>query len=194
MKGAEATVTLGEFCGKKAVKKDRVQKAYRQPALDISLRTSRTKSEARLLASAKTAGVSCPVVYSVERFCITMSFLDGELLSYLQNKEKMNAGHVKTAASILARLHDANIIHGDFSPANLIAGKRGVFVIDFGLGYVSQDDEDKAVDVLTMKCALPQKLAAAFVAAYSAHSKENARIAKLAKEVESRARYAERTG
>ena len=57
---------------------------------------------------------------------------------------------------MLAALHKADIIHGDYTPANLIleSGGRRMFVIDFGLGFISNDIEDKAVDVFTMMRAI----------------------------------------
>jgi TP53 regulating kinase-like protein len=55
--GAEAKLYLTEWRGRKAVVKHRVPKGYRHKDIDTRLRQGRTKSEGRLLALARTAGV-----------------------------------------------------------------------------------------------------------------------------------------
>ena len=118
---------------------------------------------------------------------------------------------VVEAARILARLHEKNIVHGDFTPANLMIvrrkGRRMLAVIDFGLGFLSQRIEDKAMDVLTMKKALdsgwPKRirqndekgylsLGELFVKEYAKQSDQGREIEDRVKLIESRVRYAER--
>ncbi len=104
----------------------------------------------------------------------------------------MRAGEAREAGALLARLHEADIIHGDYTPANLIESKdrKSIFVIDFGLGFVSNDIEDKAVDVFTMLRSLqgPQGKAA-FLEGYGMY-RRSGEVAGRVKEVESRVRYA----
>ncbi|MBU0586871.1 Kae1-associated serine/threonine protein kinase, partial [Candidatus Micrarchaeota archaeon] len=154
-------------------------KTYRIPELDIRLRKERTKQEARLLHRAKIAGVSCPTVLFVDEFSIGMSRIKGK-------RPKMNAKEMKEAGKILAKLHNANIIHGDFTPANLLLHK-GISVIDFGLGFFSSDIEDKAVDVLTIVKAIKNQKE--FLQAYSAKAENAEKIIKRLEEVKKRARY-----
>lgn len=170
LKGAEAFVSRTCFAGIPAVKKERLAKKYRPAALDARIRATRTKIEARLLHKAKLAGVSCPFVLEVLPFSITMTWERGKMLhDIVAKKQAIAAKTWKDAGRLLARLHNANIVHGDYTPANLMLGKNGeLAVIDFGLGTISHDAEDYAVDVLTMKKALQGAGAAkAFLSGYA---------------------------
>lgn len=160
--------------------KERIPKTYRIREIDIKLRKERTRQEARLLHKAKIAGVECPTVLFVEKFSIGMTKIKGK-------RPKMNAKECELAGEILARLHNAGIIHGDFTPANLLENKDGLFVIDFGLGFPSSDIEDKAVDVLTMLKSIKGKYE--FLKGYEKISKEYGKITKRVEEVKRRARY-----
>lgn len=196
LEGAEAILTPCVFGPFAALDKQRAAKPYRPPALDIKIRSSRTRVEARLLAKAKEAGVPCPLVLAVGPFDIVMSRVGGKTLNKLEHKKILPA--VFTLAGLyLARLHNANIVHGDYTPANLMLDEErktpSLCVIDFGLGFVTKDEEDFAVDVLTMKKALKEKEAQeAFLSGYKREGEE--RVLKLMAEVEQRARYQDRGG
>jgi Kae1-associated kinase Bud32 len=191
LKGAEAVVRAEKLIGIKVVRKSRVPKSYRVGALDRKLRTERTRVEAKLLNRTKTAGVECPTVLSVEEFDLVMSFIDG-------TRPQMDKKRSRMAGEILAKLHGSDIIHGDFTPANLIESKKGgkkgtvgsFYVIDFGLGFVSNDIEDKAVDVFTMLRSLDSSHKKdAFVRGYRKYPKAE-KVLERVKEVEKRVRYA----
>ncbi len=184
MRGAEAILSERSLLGRRCVQKRRIAKGYRLKELDSRLRLERTRSEARLLHRAKLAGVSCPVVLEVEDFTITMGFIEGM-------RPEMHAEDCREAGRILAALHESGIIHGDFTPANLIMERSGkISVIDFGLGFMSNDIEDMAVDVFTMIRALGDAGAKdAFIDGYSSYAKAGAVLARV-KQVEKRVRYA----
>lgn len=180
MRGAEAKVTKVKILGKNAVLKSRIPKKYRVQELDKKLRIERTRSEARLLNRAKLAGVNCPTVLEVGEFEIVMSLIVGD-------RPKMDKREAREAGNLLAKLHAADIIHGDYTPANLIVNKKEIFVIDFGLGFVSSDVEDKAVDVFTMLRSIKEK--EEFLFGYSNYSKAKDVLIRV-KNVEKRVRYA----
>ena len=46
--------------------KQRVVKGYRHPSLDKSIQASRIKNEVRLMLEARKAGISVPIIYSVD--------------------------------------------------------------------------------------------------------------------------------
>ena len=182
-KGAEAVVRESRMIGAIILVKDRIAKGYRIPALDLKLRKERTKQEARLLHRAKLAGVPCPTMFFVDEFSIGLSKIAGA-------RPKMDAQECASAGEMLSKLHNSGIIHGDFTPANLISAKEGLFVIDFGLGFLSSDIEDKAVDVLTMLKSLENKAqAASFFSGYKKEAKEYEKIVERIEEVKKRARY-----
>jgi Kae1-associated kinase Bud32 len=180
MRGAEAVLHKSTLLGNPVVVKDRIVKKYRVKGLDEKLRRERTRSEARILHKAKLSGVLSPTVLEVDDFSITMSFISGE-------RPKMTKKQAEESGQILARLHDADIIHGDYTPANLLLEGKKMFVIDFGLGFISNDIEDKAVDVFTMLRAISEK--DAFLKGYRSY-KKSAKVLKRVKDVEKRVRYA----
>ena len=190
MKGAEAVLAKISWLGMPSVEKFRVEKKYRAQELDGKIRSERTKREARLLSRAKEAGVLCPVVYQVGEFFIRMKFLEGKMLHHELQKRSITAKEIGEAAKILVALHSVDVIHGDYTPANLMITKDGMAVIDFGLGSISNDVEDKATDIVMMKKALGGK-GALFVAAYGKKGGILS-VVKMVSQIESRARYMER--
>jgi N6-L-threonylcarbamoyladenine synthase/protein kinase Bud32 len=182
-KGAEAVIIKTKIFGMPAIRKFRVEKKYREKELDFQLRYSRTRREARLLQKAKQAKIICPVVYFVDDFSIYMKFLKGKML----NQKKINKKEISEAAKILAKLHSLNIIHGDFTLANLMATKSGLAVIDFGLGFISNDLEDKATDVLVMYKSAG-KFGDFFLKQYEKYGEKA--VLKTVKNIQLRIRYA----
>ena len=188
MRGAEAVLRRSSLAGMRCVIKSRVAKGYRVGALDKRLRAERTRGEARLLHRAKEAGVPCPTVLEAWEYDLTLSLIEGK-------RPRMGKRECAEAGRLLAKLHSADIIHGDYTPANLMEAEGGVIhVIDFGLGYVSNDVEDKAVDVFTMQMALKNEdggegALEAFLGGYGGYSKADA-VLRRVKAVEKRVRYA----
>ncbi|NYZ76785.1 Kae1-associated serine/threonine protein kinase [Candidatus Micrarchaeota archaeon] len=182
MRGAEAVVTRGVFLKRQCVVKNRIAKKYRIKEIDSALRTSRTKVEARLLHRAKMAGVKCPIVLKVDDFSITMTYINGK-------RPKMNAGESEEAGKMLGLLHNAGIIHGDYTPANILKSGNALFVIDFGLGYFSHHIEDMAVDVYTMLRALDGKVQKQFLSGYESYKNHGAVFARV-EQISKRVRYA----
>ncbi|OIO20731.1 Kae1-associated kinase Bud32 [Candidatus Micrarchaeota archaeon CG1_02_47_40] len=187
LRGAEAVLKGKKVDGEKALCKIRGKKGYRNALLDAKLRKGRTKREAKLMQKASEAGVPCPAVFGVREFEIDFSFIEGRLASEM----RLDGNALKESARLLSLLHSINIIHGDYTPANLIIGKGGrVSVIDFGLGFFSHKLEDKAVDVFTMKQALEGGMGKKFVEEYEKFGEKG--VVERMREVESRARYRER--
>ncbi len=152
-RGAEAILTKEKDC----LIKDRIKKRYRIPELDIKLRKSRTKKEAKLLLRAASL-IPVPEIISTDnKEKITMQFIEGkklsETLDNLKNKEKI----CEKIGNNIAKLHDSNIIHGDLTTSNMILSENKVYFIDFGLGFTSKRIEDKAVDLHLLKQALEAK-------------------------------------
>ncbi|MBI5226954.1 Kae1-associated serine/threonine protein kinase [Candidatus Micrarchaeota archaeon] len=183
MRGAEAIIKKTKILGKSAIIKSRIQKTYRIGEIDRKLRMERTRVEARLLHRAKLAGVNCPVVFEVFGCAITMSEIDG-------SRPKMSKNECFEAGTILAKLHAVDIIHGDYTPANLLEQKDNLIVIDFGLGFVSKDVEDKAVDFYTMIRSIQgEQSKSAFADGYKKY-KNCHTIFERVKKIEKRVRYA----
>ena len=153
--GAEAKI----FLSNEIINKDRIPKGYRHPQLDKQIRTRRTRSESKILIKAKEAGVNIPKVYETNKFDIKIEFIEGDRLSETLNDypEKKQFETMKQLGKQTAILHENNLIHGDLTTSNTILKGDKVFVIDFGLGFVSTKQEDKAVDLHLIKQALEAK-------------------------------------
>ncbi len=147
-RGAEAVIYRE---GGKLVK-ERVKKSYRLPALDEEIRRLRTKSEARLLLRAKRSGVLTPDAEAVGKYSISMEEIKGERLKDCLNA--MSPAKQKEVANkmgdMVAKLHSTGIVHGDLTTSNMILKDNGLYLIDFGLGKVSEKVEDKATDLFLL--------------------------------------------
>ncbi len=153
-KGAEAELFKSEFLGKKVLIKKRVSKKYRRKELDEKIRIERNKREAVLLHKAKIIGVRTPIVYRIdsEKKELVMEFIEGNRLKDELNEKNLN--YCFEFGKIVAKLHNANIIHGDLTTSNMLvqnSGSSQLVLIDFGLAFESNKLEDKAVDLLNLK-------------------------------------------
>ncbi|SRR3972149_3476158 len=191
--GAEAIIYLD----KDKVIKDRIKKSYRISELDDKIRKQRTKSETKLLEKASNIINSVTPLKTNEKFSIEMPFIEGKKLSeHLDNFEFGEQKKIcRKIGESVAKLHNNNIIHGDLTTSNMILKKDKIFFIDFGLGFISQKIEDKAVDIHLFKEALEAKhfghwqdLFKEFLNGYSAYP-EHKKILEQVKKVESRGRY-----
>ncbi len=158
-KGAEASLFLGDWHGRKVVIKVRVPKRYRPAALDEQIRSYRTVHEPQLMHEAKAAGVATPLIYmvNVPEASIVMEYVEGQQMKQLLNVAGKYERHelcVRIGTSI-AQLHRYGLIHGDLTTSNMILNPEGkVFFVDFGLGEKNSELEAQGVDLHLMKRAL----------------------------------------
>lgn len=189
--GAEAIITKS----KNIITKNRVEKSYRFPDLDKKIRKLRTRSESKILEKAQKI-INTPKIISSDELKakIEMEYIEGEKLA--DNLEKTNYKKVgEQIGKQLAKLHDADIIHGDLTTSNLILKENKVYFIDFGLGFHSSRIEDKAVDLHLIKQALEAKhpkiheeTFVSILKGYKSSKKSKSTLAQLEK-VERRGRY-----
>lgn len=157
-KGAEASIFLEDWQGQKVIMKHRLPKKYRLPQIDERIRSYRTIHESQLLHCAKEAGVSTPMIYSVDLADsnIIMEFIEGiqvkQVLNGYSPKERQHLSNY--IGELIGSLHLHNIIHGDLTTSNMIINQNGnVVIVDFGLGEISVELELKGVDLHLMKRA-----------------------------------------
>ncbi len=156
-RGAEAVLYLEDYQGKEALVKERIQKGYRIANLDKTIRSRRTRGEAKLLENAKGSGVKAPEILETSDFKIIMEYVRGsKLKDVLNNLPQAKRQEIcRKIGEIAARLHSVNIIHGDLTTSNLILTESGdLYIIDFGLGKFSNKVEDQAVDLFLLYEAL----------------------------------------
>jgi N6-L-threonylcarbamoyladenine synthase/protein kinase Bud32 len=188
VQGAEATVS---FEGDRVVK-HRSPREYRHPQLDERLRGERTRQEARLLSEARRQGVPTPVIRDVDDVETRLTL---QRVGESDLRESLTAARVETVATHLARLHEAGFVHGDPTTRNVRVGPDSdrLFLIDFGLGYYTQDPEDHAMDLHVLFQSLDgtdddaQRLTQAAEDAYSAVGDEA--VLDCLRDIEGRGRY-----
>ena len=192
--GAESVVYAGGIAGISCIVKRRIQKRYRIDALDMRLRISRTKSEARIISAAFKAGVNTPRVLLIDGFDLYIERLDGATMNKmvgLRGTEKFRI--MCEAGRNLGLLHNADITHGDYTPANIMVDSGAVYVIDFGLAEQTTSIEEKAIDLLLMKRSVEKLHYKAFERAYARASNDGAGTIGRLREIELRGRYQTRT-
>ena len=87
----------------------------------------------------------------------------------------------------IAQLHQRNIIHSDLTTSNMIFDKE-IKLIDFGLSFVSDKIEDKAVDLHLLDRTLESKhfqvYPACFDSVIQGYSKDNPQAEVVLKRLE----------
>jgi tRNA A-37 threonylcarbamoyl transferase component Bud32 len=120
--GAEAKILLNKR--ENFIIKDRISKSYRIKEIDNKIRKQRTKSEAKLLEKAsKIVNSPKPLFIPTRGFCqIKMPCIDGRKLSeHLNNFDLTKQKQImKLIGESVAKLHKADIIHGDLTTSNMI--------------------------------------------------------------------------
>ncbi|MAG47008.1 Kae1-associated kinase Bud32 [archaeon] len=154
--GAESKIFLDE----NFIIKERISKSYRVKSIDDKLRKYRTRSESKILEKCKDL-VNVPNVIDVNDrdMIIKMDFIDGKLLRDFINdlKEEELKKIFTQIGKEISLLHENNIIHQDLTTSNLILLNDKVYFIDFGLSFVSDRIEDRAVDLHLLRQALDAK-------------------------------------
>lgn len=150
--GAEANLYKGRFLGYDVVIKHRVSKPYRDVKLDLVIRRDRTLTEAKIMLLAMSLGVRVPTVLYVdlENSIIVMEYVEGVLLrDYIGLvDEDVRRAYLELLGVYVGKLHKNDITHGDLTTSNVIVSSNGsLYIIDFGLSKISNDVEDKAVDI-----------------------------------------------
>lgn len=198
-RGAEAELRRTEFLGRVAVEKARVPKSYRLTELDDALRRSRIRTEARLMAEARTAGVAVPILYDIDlgEATIVMEYIAGPTLKEVLDRG--GPGALKGAREIgrvVGRLHRAGIVHGDLTTSNMIWREDRIVMIDFSLGGKERGREARGVDLHLLREGLVSAHARAttyyreVVRGYREEmGREADSVIATVKEIESRGRY-----
>ena len=192
--GAEAIIYEEE----NKIIKLRPEKKYRIREIDYKLRKYRTRREARILEKLSKLDFPSPKILDVdeEKGIIVMQKINGKKLRDVLTKQNFR-DYCEKIGELIATLHKNNIIHSDLTTSNFIVTKDNkLFVIDFGLSFVSLKTEDKAVDLHLLKQALESKhfdiWNEAFdvvIEAYKKNYQDSEAVLKRLEKVERRGRY-----
>ncbi len=155
-RGAEAVLIKK---GKSLIK-ERIKKGYRIPEIDLKIRKQCTRDEYKLLEKAYSL-IPVPKIISIDesKFKIEMEFIEGKRISdFLDSFDNKKREEIcNFIGKQVAILHNKNIIHGDLTTSNMILKGDDIYFIDFGLGFISEKIEDKAVDIHLLRQALESK-------------------------------------
>ena len=155
---------------------------------------------AQSISRARSCGVLSPLVYFMDtKECsITIQYIDGILVRDLSGIKFDNA--CRKIGSMAATLHKNGIMHGDMTTSNFLLGKKGMYMIDFGLSISTIKIDDLAVDLRLFKEALSsahsKRLKSAWNAFLSGYKKTTAekktyeKILERVAIIEGRGRYA----
>ena len=207
LQGAEATVRFEND----HVVKARLPKSYRHGSLDARLRRDRTVLEARLTSEARRQGVPTPLVWDVD---VPESTVTLQRVGDTDLRDALTEDRVRDVGRHLATIHDAGFVHGDPTTRNVrvtqqaspaeraestgtreaaAASDDRTFLIDFGLGYSTDDVEDYAMDCHVFEQSLTgtaddaDALSAAFEEAYREAGDEA--VVEQLRAIEGRGRY-----
>ena len=150
--GAESIIYKIKQNGQYYILKHRPKKTYLLDAIDTFLRDFRTSRECKMLTVARKLGVPTPAVYALDttNHTLLMDYIEGKQL-----KEITDTAPVKVVqkicyefGSLIALLHQGNVIHGDPTTSNVIVdSKSKLWLIDFGLSEMNATVEMKGVDL-----------------------------------------------
>jgi len=197
--GAEAKLDSAIWLNRNVVFKQRVVKGYRHPSLDKSLQAARIKNEVRLMLEARKAGISVPIIYSVDipENRLVMEEIQGvRVKDALQNLSEGEAEQVcRKIGEIAAKLHENDIVHGDLTTSNMLLEGDRIVLIDFSLGAKTSELEDKGVDMHLLeeafhsahhkRSALYETVKDSYIKIYPG----GAEVLRKVKEIEKRGRY-----
>ncbi|MEM2021176.1 MAG: Kae1-associated kinase Bud32 [Zestosphaera sp.] len=148
--GAEAVLLRACYGVLPSVYKVRVSKPYRDRRLDSVLVRGRSETEARILAELRLRGLNVPALYyvDVDKGLIVMEFVDGVLLRDLVLSGSSRVPkYLSDLGVMVAKIHDAGVVHGDLTTSNVVVRGDDVYLIDFGLARYSRRLEDLATDL-----------------------------------------------
>lgn len=187
-RGAEAVIYLN---GNKVIK-ERLSKEYRISQLDNTLRKQRTKREAKVLEKLKPIA---PLLINTDdcSMKIEMEYLQGpKLRDVLEDNHEHYATEI---GKLIAFVHSQGIVHHDLTTSNMIATPNGLKLIDFGLSFFSEKEEDRAVDLHLLERGLDSKHFAikeqvwnAFLKAYTENFSDAKKVINRLDKVEKRGR------
>ncbi|XP_076029668.1 TP53 regulating kinase isoform X2 [Oratosquilla oratoria] len=211
VQGAEGRVYTGSWLGKDVVIKERFKKKYRHPVLDTNITKERIKAEARALTRCRMYGIRTPTVYFIdwETNEIIMELIPKSetvrnfIYSAVKRNVAMNStellGMARRIGAVIARMHSNHIIHGDLTTSNLLLVEpyqnSDIILIDFGLSYMEEKPEDKAVDLYVLERAIlsthpnSEEILSALLEAYGQEGgKGSQEVIKRLEDVRSRGR------
>ena len=173
--------------------KERIKKSYRIGEIDLPLRKQRTRKEAKILE--KLSFSPKLIKLDEKNFKIEMEFIEGKTLNDSINEIKDKQKIFTLLGKQIEQMHNQNIIHGDLTTSNMLLKENKLFFIDFGLSFISDKIEDKAVDLHLLKQCLNSKhYQYSELFNYVLNGYSNHEVLARLKKVQARGRYKNKNG
>lgn len=180
--------------------KYRMKKSYRIKEIDLELRSKRTKFEKKILEKLEKNGVKVPKIFYFKHLDLTGFPFEEEftiLMEKIEINEKCDSNLYKNQeflfnlGVLINSMHNLNVIHGDLTPLNVLKNDF-IYIIDFGLSFISVKSEDKAVDLYVLEKSVDSMFGVeikSFYDGYLSKSDENSlKVIEKLKEVRKRGR------
>jgi TP53 regulating kinase and related kinases len=204
-KGAEAEIYLENWHGQLSIRKSRVPKQYRIPELDVYIRRTRTMHEATMMQEVRKMGVAVPSILHIdpELWTLRMEYIHGPTMKEEFDVLPMKARLVRFSdlGKSLATMHQGGAVHGDLTISNVLSENGKIFMIDLGMGALSDQLEDRGIDLVLLNRAIKSthylfhlQLFKAFLNGYSkiVGERRSREVVQKMREIERRGRYVER--
>jgi len=197
-RGAEAELHLAEWNERPSVIKYRISKKYRNPLLDSRLRKSRIRTEVKLMAEARSLGISVPIIYDIDlqENKIVMEYIEGPVVKdLLQSSFPGSRDLCRKIGRMVGVLHKNDLVHGDLTTSNMILKSGKIYFIDFSLGEKTSSLESKGVDLHLLKEAFSSAHSESMplfdevLRGYEEEYQGAREVMKKMKEIEERGRY-----
>ena len=132
--------------------KHRPKKPYLLDVIDESIRKLRTNRECKMITIARKLGIATPAIYALDKkkHTLLMDYIEGKQLKEIVDiiPEKTLEMMCKKFGSLIALLHQGNVIHGDPTTSNVIVDNQSqLWLVDFGLAEMNATIEMKGVDL-----------------------------------------------
>ncbi len=196
--GAESIIEEIDYSGRAALKKTRIAKGYRDPALDIAIRRDRIKKEALLIYKMNDLGIKVPVIYDIDfpELYTIYEKIDGQKLSdYIISNGKDSMDVMQKLGQSIGVIHSNRITHGDLTTSNVLISGDEPVLIDASMGNTDSTLDELAVDLYLLLESLrvttnePEDLFAAFLEGYSSREIQSGLIIQEMNNLEKRRRY-----
>jgi TP53 regulating kinase-like protein len=158
-----------------------------------------------MMQEVRKLGVPVPIVQHIDpdTWTIIMEYVRGPTLK--EELRSLTASNRSSRCSqlgeIIGLMHEGGAVHGDLTISNVLVENGKLYMIDFGLGDLSDELEDKGVDLVLLNRAIKSThyafhapLFKAFLNGYSkvVGKKRGEETLDKMREIERRGRYVER--
>lgn len=135
---------------RKFVVKIRLRKTYLNEKIDEKIRKYRMKIESKIIRRLYNIINVPKILYEdYDNFALVLEYIDGiKFQDFINEKNKI---YLKFLGEIIGKIHRYGVVHGDLTTQNILIKNNEIYLIDFGLSFLSRRIEDFATDIELLK-------------------------------------------